>query len=114
MNIFLSCSSPCSLQNKKKIVEIGPIDREIIQKRFFFRNVARFLTVFSEKIVFVIISRSIGPILMIFFLFCRERRELHDKKLFIEIGLLGHEIIAKTHFLFSPNLNSDFHYLLYG
>ena len=36
----------------------------------------------------------ISPILMIFFLFCKELGELHNKKMFIEIELLDHEIIA--------------------
>src|SRR6266511_3758550 len=36
MNLFLFCSSRCSLQNKKKIFEIGSVDREIIAKYYFF------------------------------------------------------------------------------
>ena len=32
MNIFLSCSPRRPLQNKKKIIEIGLVDREIIAK----------------------------------------------------------------------------------
>ena len=56
----------------------------------------------------------IGSILMIFFLFCRELRELHNKKMFIEIELLDHEIIAKNEFfLFASNLISNFLSLLH-
>src|SRR6266496_4304050 len=113
MNNFLSCSSLHSLKNKKKIIKIGPIDREIITKTIFSENTVRNLATFRKKNRFCIISRSIGPISTIFFLFCREHGELHDKKMFIEIELLDHEIIAKNDFfLFSHNLNSDFHCLL--
>ena len=35
MNIFLFCSSRRARQNKKKIVEIGAVDREIIANNVF-------------------------------------------------------------------------------
>src|SRR4051812_39480279 len=42
MNIFLFCSPRCPLQNKKKIFEIGLVDREIIVKKLYFRIMSRF------------------------------------------------------------------------
>ena len=106
-------SSPSSLQNKKKIVKIGPIDQ---QKQFFFRaywipNIK--CSCPSKKNHFCGYFMIIGPILMIFFLFCKEFRELHNKKNIHQVELLDYKIIAKNKiFLFVSNLISNFLSLL--
>ena len=101
MKFFLLCSSPRHLQNKKKFIRIGPIDREIIVKML---TKLDFKYGIQEKIIFSIISRSIGPIPMNFFLFCRGRGELHNKKIYIEIELLDHEIVTKNDLFYFPQI----------
>jgi hypothetical protein len=107
-------SSPRSLQNKKKFIKIGPIDQ---QKQFFFRiywisNIK--CSCPQKKNHFCSYFIIIGPILMIFFLFCKEFRELHNKKNIHQVELLDYKLIVKKKFfLFILNLISNFLSLLH-
>jgi hypothetical protein len=62
-----------------------------------FGKLAHFLK--FKKSFFVNISPSCNPILMNFFLNCRTKLGLQNKKMFIKFGLLDAEIFTKTNFL---------------
>jgi hypothetical protein len=100
MNIFLLCSSLHPQQNKKKERQNWTNRSRHNYKQIFFQRKSWGIQPCSEKNRFCDIPWSISPILMIFFFICRERGKLHNKKMFIEIESLDHEIIAKNDFFF--------------
>ena len=118
MNIFLSCSPRRSQQNKKKIIEIGLVDREIISKYDIFVPYPDFKkkmkSGYGTKIsYFEIISRSTSPISIIFFfILLRASRATRHKKVHWNPITGSRDNVLINFFKFSPTLYSNFFYFL--
>ena len=109
MNFFLFCRPQCLLQHKKKIIKIGPVDREIIAKYDSFGpyQIPTFLNlVWSETIVFCDYLAIYWSDFNYLFLCCKGHWGLQNKKKFIEIRSLDLKI------MFNKNLMHFLHQLL--